>query len=1091
MKFFRITQLLSVLGLILFVQATVSGQGVTTSSMSGQITDKANGEGLIGSNVLAVHLPSGTTYGTSTDLDGNYRIAGMRVGGPYRITITYTGYADQTFENVFLRLGESLKLNSTLEPSAVLLDAIMVTASAGVTGQNVGASTQITSDDIDVMPTLNRDINDFLRLTPQASAYGGGSSFAGVNNRYNAIYIDGAVNNDVFGLASSGTNGGQTGISPISIDVIDQFQVVLSPYDVTLGGFAGGGVNAVTKSGTNTFRGTAYFFNQNESLAGKTNQVLSDRLGIDRTKLADFSQKLYGVSLGGPIVKDKVFFFANAEIQQDETPIPFEFENYNGSVTQSELDNLRNFLINTYDYDPGGYLSTADELKGLKLFGKLDFNLNQNHKLTIRHQYTKAEQYDRFGGSSSTINFSNNGIFFPSITNSSAIELNSRFGDKLSNNLILGYTNVNDDRDPLGSDFPYVFINDGGTSTVLRLGSEEFSTANQLKQKIFTITDNLKLYSGKHTFTFGTHNEFYDIYNIFIGQNYGTYRFSSLQSFLNGEPAIEYDRAYSLVDELTGDGSEAAAAFKAMQLGVYVQDEIELSKKFTLTAGVRLDVPIITSDPTEDTYFNQTALPKMQAQYPIANDVQAGKAPDGQLMISPRAGFSYDFKGDRSIMLRGGLGIFTSRIPFVWPGAMFNNNGLTQGRVDETNLGGPANFIADYTKQPTNPNFAIPSGQIDIFVKDFKYPQVFRTNLALDYLLPGGIQASLEGIYTKTLNNILYTQANSDRTVSFNWSGTPDDRPVYINRNIDNTYSAVYIGHNTSEGYTYNITASLAKNFSSGFNAYLAYTYGDAYAVNEGTSSQNSSQWRGQVGVDGRNFPVLGRSDFALGHRILSSLSYKLRWNAEENAATTFSLFYNGQSGTAFSYVLGGANGRNANLDRGSTSANRTLVYVPASQSDIVLADYTSGGQTVTAAQQWANLNAFIEADKSLRESRGGYAEKNGATAPFASIFDLAIRQDVGLKAGGSTHKLQFSVDIFNVANLINPEWGVVYIVPGSNFNNYELLNLEGYNPDANGNNTIPRFTYRRGAVTGKDAFDIAGTASRWRMRFGVRYIFN
>ncbi|MCB0572305.1 MAG: carboxypeptidase regulatory-like domain-containing protein, partial [Phaeodactylibacter sp.] len=335
--------------------------------MQGAIVD-ASGEALIGANILAVHQPSGTTYGTATDIDGNFRIPGMRVGGPYRVAVSYTGYSDKVYENVFLRLGEAFKLDVTLEESAVQLEAIQVVAAAGITGQSSGASTQITTDEIDAMPTLNRDINDFLRLTPQAGRYSDGISFAGVNNRYNAIYIDGAVNNDVFGLATSGTNGGQTGISPFSIDIIDQFQVVLSPYDVTLGGFAGGGVNAVTKSGTNKFTGTAYYFMQNENLVGKTNGELADRLGIERTKLAEFSQSLYGASLGGPIVKDKVFFFANVEIQDDETPIPFEVENYTSVADRasvSDLENLRDFLRNTYNYDPGDFRSTSDQLKGL------------------------------------------------------------------------------------------------------------------------------------------------------------------------------------------------------------------------------------------------------------------------------------------------------------------------------------------------------------------------------------------------------------------------------------------------------------------------------------------------------------------------------------------------------------------------------------------------------------------------------------------------------------------------------------------------------------------------------------------------------
>lgn len=1062
-------------------------QGVTTSSMQGKIVD-ANGEPLIGANILAVHQPSGTSYGDATDVQGNYRISNMRVGGPYKITVSYTGYSSTETDNIYLRLGEALRQNFTLQETALELEAVVVSASSRIAGQSAGASTQITSEEIDVMPTLNRNINDYLRLTPQSGAYGDGSTFAGVNNRFNAIYIDGAVNNDVFGLSSSGTNGGQTGIAPFSIDIIDQLQVVISPYDVTLGGFAGAGINAVTKSGTNKFAGTAYYFMQNENLAGKTNGVLAERLNIERTKLAEFNQRLYGLSIGGPIVKDKLFFFANAEIREDETPIPFEIESYTGNSTPADLDNLTNYLIDEFGYNPGGYRSTADELKGLSLFGKLDFNINDNNRLTLRHQYTKAEQFDRFGGSPNTINFSNNGIFFPSITNSTALELNSRFGAKASNNLIVGYTRVRDDRDPLGGDFPYVFINDGAGT--IRLGSEEFSTANALDQDIITLTDNFKLYKGNHTITIGTHNEFYSIYNLFIGQNYGTYRFSSLSSFLNNEAAIEYDRAYSLVDNLTGDGSAAAAEFNAMQLGLYVQDEWSITNKFTLTGGLRVDLPIITSDPQEDTYFNDVALPKMQQFWEVANNVEAGKSPDGQIMISPRLGFNYDLKGNKKTIIRGGLGIFTSRIPFVWPGAMFNNNGLTLGRVDETNAGTPILFQSDITKQYTNPNFSVPSGQVDLFTKDFKYPQVLRGNLAVDQELPGGILATLEGLYTKTLNNVLYTNINDDPTLRFNWTGV-DDRPTFNRRPVDSRYSAVYVGSNTNEGFGYNITASLSKRFNFGLNAYLAYSYNDAEAVNEGTSSQNSSQWRGQVSTDGRNYPLLGRSDFALGHRILGSLSYKINWNKGENAATTFSLFYNGQSGTAYSYVVGGNNGRNINNETGSTSANRSLIYIPAQQSDIVLVDYTSGGVTVTAAEQWANLNAFIESDPYLSENRGKYAEKNASYAPFSSIFDFAIRQDVGLKAGNNVHKLQFSLDIFNIANLINKDWGTIYIIPGSQFNNFELLQFENYGPDAQGANTVPRFTYRLGANTEKDAFNIAGTGSRWRMRFGVRYIFN
>ncbi|MCB9082619.1 MAG: carboxypeptidase regulatory-like domain-containing protein, partial [Lewinellaceae bacterium] len=509
--------------------------------MNGKITDES-GEALIGANIVALHQPSGTSYGTATDLEGLYRIPSMRVGGPYQITVSYTGYSEKVFNDVYLRLGESFRLNITLEEGAVTLEGIVVTAAPGSGGKNAGASKQISEQDILVMPTLNRDLKDFTRLTPQVrEAFGGGISIAGVNNRYNAIYIDGAVNNDVFGLSSQGTNGGQTGIAPFSVDIIDQVQVVISPYDVSLGGFAGGGINAVTKSGTNTFKGTAYYFNQNENLAGKTNKQLLDRLGsTEGSKLADFSQKLYGASLGGPLIKDKVFFFVNAEIRDDQTPSPFNTSLYEGDASASDLQGLRSFLQNQYGYDPGDFGDKVDKLEGLSLFAKLDINLGVGNKLTLRHQFTKAENTDQNGSSNRTINFANNGVYFPSKTNSFAAELNSTFGTKASNNLIVGITSVRDDRDPIGSDFPYVTIFDG--LGIINLGSEQFSTANDLQQDIITITDNFKLYKGKHTFTFGTHNEFSSFYNLFIRQNYGVYEFATLADFLAGNPARGYDR---------------------------------------------------------------------------------------------------------------------------------------------------------------------------------------------------------------------------------------------------------------------------------------------------------------------------------------------------------------------------------------------------------------------------------------------------------------------------------------------------------------------------------------------------------------------
>ncbi len=1087
---FRIMKTIIILIAVFFFNVMTYSQGVTTSQLNGQILD-SKGEALIAAAVQAIHQPSGTVFGAYTREDGRYTIPNLKVGGPYAIKASYVGFAPKELTNVFFELGEKKKYDFFLEESSTELDVVEIFGKVGTIGEISGAGTQITSEKISVIPTINRDIDDFLKLTPQASFYSDGITFGGMNNRYNAIYIDGAVNNDVYGLSPTGTNGGQTGISPFSIDIIDQLQVVLSPYDVSYGGFAGGGINAVTKSGTNTLHGTAYYFTQNESLTGKSNKTYAERYMLDRVKLNPYSENTYGLSLGGPIIKNKVFFFVNAEIQQDETPAPFDLATYNGNSKQTQLDLLRQTLISKYNYNPGTFGNTSDNLDGLKLFAKIDFNVNDNNRLTFRHNYTKAEQLDRTAGSSSTINFTNNGIFFPSITNTSAIELNTRIKNTFSNNLILGYTSVRDDRDPIGGDFPYVFINDGGNN-VIRFGSDEFSTANQLNQDIITVTNNFKIYKGTHTITLGTHNEFYDIYNLFIGQNYGTYTFDSLAAFLNDAKAKSYVRSYSLVDNVTGDGSKAAGEFKAMQLGFYLQDEWEVSKQLKLTGGIRLDIPIISTDPAVDTFFNNVALPKLQAKYAIASDIIGGKAPDGQLLLSPRLGFNYDVQNNRKFIIRGGLGIFTSRIPFVWPGSIFTNNGLTLGRVTEANVPGGVNFISNIDGQYTNPNFKIPSGQYDLFVKDFKYPQVLKGNLGLDFKLPCDINMTIEGVYTKILNNVVYTNVNSDTSGTFKWTSSADNRMVFPRKAIESTYSDVYVASNTDEGDAYTITTSFAKNFGFGLKALLAYTYGDANSIMDGTSSQNSSQWRGQISVNGRNNPSFGRSDYATGHRVISSLSYKFNWFGKKNFATTISLFYEGKTGSPYSYVIGGTNGRNVNNELGSTSRNRSLIYIPNSMSEINLVSYTSGGVTFTPEEQWSKLNSFIESDSYLSKNRGSYAEKNSNFMPFTSYLDLSIKQDFGFTINGRTHTLQLSADIFNLANLLNSEWGVRYVVPGSDFNNYQLYTFEKLIADPNNGDKVtkPTFTYRGGSESGTKSLDISNGSSRWEMRLGARYFF-
>jgi hypothetical protein len=533
------------------------------------------------------------------------------------------------------------------------------------------------------------------------------------------------------------------------------------------------------------------------------------------------------------------------------------------------------------------------------------------------------------------------------------------------------------------------------------------------------------------------------------------------------------------VYDIVGDGSAAAAEFNAMQLGLYIQDEWNVTRDFTLTAGVRVDMPIITDDPNVDDGL-QDIIDGI-TEYDVEGAV-AGSAPSGQLMWSPRVGFNWDINGDRSTVLRGGVGIFTSRIPFVWPGGMFTNNGITIGGINERDITEPILFRPGIDDQYVDENIVLPDGQVDMFSEDFKYPQVFRGSVAVDQDFGNGLTGSIEGIYTKTLNNVNYTNINSDPEVAFQWEGA-DNRNVYTGNRLNDEYIAIYLATNTDQGDAYTITGRLDKDFGFGLNAGVAYTYGDATALFEGTSSQNSSQWRGQFHVNGRNFSDVARSDFSMGHRIVGYMSYTQNWGGNSNFATSIGLFYNGESGQPYSYVYNnGVENRNfasnPNDETGSTSRNRSLIWIPADRSEINLIDITGGP---TADEQWEALNRFIEEDDYLSENRGGYAEKNGSRAPWTNIFDLKILQNVGVEVNGKRHRFQISLDIENFANLLNSDWGVRWNNPFD----YRLINWEGYEDGTN----RPIFTFTEDDL-GDDRFNIWDLGSRWNARLGVRYIF-
>ncbi len=1075
-----------VIAALLFTAVTFA-QGVTTSSIGGQVTD-ATGEPLLGASVVAVHLPSGTTYGAAADFDGFYRISNMRTGGPYKITISYVGFNDYVKENVNLNLGQTSRFSTQLTESATALEEVVVTGvSGGVFSSNkTGTETNVSSRDIATLPAASRSIADFVRITPQAQITEGDDGFsislAGQNNRYNAVYIDGAVNNDVFGLAGSGTNGGQTGVNPLSVDAIASFQVNIAPFDVRQSGFSGGSINAITRSGSNTWEGSAYGFVRNESLVGRTPPDLVGD-GEEREKVADFSALTYGVRIGGPIVKDKLFFFLNYERQDDETPQPFNFSNYTGRSSRAEIDGLSSFLQNNFGYNPGIFDSNTRTLESDKLTAKIDWNINQNHRLSLRHGFVQGDNLEARSSGNFNIGFINGSESFISTTNSTALELNSSFGNKYANNLILTYTTVRDDRDPFGDPFPTVDIQDG--SGTISFGAEPFSTANLLNTDIFTLTNNFEIYAGRHTVTLGTNLEWASIKNLFFAFNFGDYTFedqfdadgnlisSGLNQFLTGQDADVFQRGYSLIGDGTGgDESAGSADFNTFQAGFYVQDDIQITDNFKATIGARIDIPY-WEDGTVNDDFNNRTIGLLEAQGKDLQGARVGQSIDATPMFAPRLGFNWDVNGDRTTQIRGGIGVFTSRLPLVWPGGTYNNNGVTGGFNFE--FGQP--FVADVNNQFEDPvaGSGDVGGNIDLIAKDFKLPQVVKYNIAIDQRLPWwNLIASADFLYTDVITDIFYENLNLRGPVG-NYIGA-DNRPFYDRGDeIDSTYDRIILASNTGGGDATNFTFTLRKPIQNGFQGQISYTYGESNKIFDGTSSQNSSQWRNIQTVNGKNsdLPVT-RSDFALGNRISANFSYELAWN--DNIKTTFGLFYEGNQSGPYSFVY--REGRDLLND---DSRDNALIYIPADASEIVFS-----GDAAEQAAQWQLLDTFINSIDYLNENRGDYAERNAVRGPWSHVVDLKVLQDFSFNVGDKKHTFQLSADIFNFTNLLNSNWGQRKFISG-NVSPLQTVSTTG---------GIPVFSINEGTVNPdgtpniEQIDDFGLQSSRWQAQLGLRYIF-
>lgn len=1058
---------LSVFVLFLFcLTFTLNGQ-VTTSGISGKVT--AEGELLIGATVQAVHEPSGTTYGTVTNADGRYSLQGMRTGGPYTVEVSYVGFQKAVYKSITLQLGETYLLDVKLTES-LSLDEVVVTASKAAlfNSQKTGAAQNFNQSQIQATPSVSRSIFDVTKMNPLGVNTASGMSFAGSSNKYNSFQIDGITNNDVFGLSSSGTNGGQAGANPISLEAIEEIQVVIAPYDVRQGGFTGGGINAITKSGTNTFHGSAYWYYNNENFYGKT----PGKDAKERKKLGDQSSATYGFTLGGPIVKDKLFFFANYERVKETYPSSNNIGSTESNLDVKEVDQIVNKISQlTGGYNAGGYGPQDIDTYSNKILTRLDWNINEQNKFTVRYSFLDGRKMV-FSNSVSSAKLNDNGYFMNNKTHSLVSELNTQFTPSWSNEFRFGWTYVRDYRDPIGQPLPNITINnlinngDPTKKSSLELGTERNSAANALDQDIFTLEDNLIWNKGNHTITLGTHNEFFHMKNLYITNIYGSYVYNSLDDFLTVGTANEvlpnsYEYSYSN-EKITGT-DRWAPVFGAAQLGFYAQDEWKVTNRFSMTYGLRLDIPLLFDKPRANEVFNSSTVATSMG---LATD----QMPTTKVLWSPRVGFRWSLNEDRTTLLRGGAGIFTGRVPFVWISNSFGNAGVEMVRTAySSSLGNyPSDFKfnIDPNKQYKDPNAKVPTSEVDVMAKNFRFPSVFRANLAVEQMLPFGIRGTLEGLYSKTLNNILYENIN------YQWKGETlnnggDDRPVYEKQ--DNHFTQVMLLKNTSKGYTFNITTKLEKSFDFGLNAMIAYTYGQAKSLNDGNSSQAYSGWKYNATYYGDMNPELTWSMFDVRNRVIGSVSYRKEY--AKHFATTVSLFYNGQTGGRYSLL--------DYTDLNKDGYRNDLMYVPtgAELEKMVFTDIHSNNNTVTAAEQKDALIKWIEGNGELRKSKGTHIKRNQMTLPFEHHFDFHFAQDFFVDIAGQRNTIQLNFDIINVGNLLNKKWGMYYQTNSG----YDLTPLT----TKIGTNGATYQFYDPGEM-----YTNTNITSRWHAQVGLKYIF-
>lgn len=1079
--------------MLLIIMGLHANAQVTTSSINGKIKD-SKGLGVPGASILLINQSTGTKYGVVSGADGFYRLINLSPGGPYKLTVTFIGYNKQEKENFNLSLGADQRMDFILKDEGQALNEVVVTGTKG--GTKIGSGTQIGEQQIKNMPTVNRSLPDVTRLTPQGSK---DNSFVGTNFRYNNVTIDGAINNDAIGFSpslggqsgSSGMPGSSTRTSPVSLDAIQDLQVLLAPYDVKIGNFTGGSVNAVTRSGTNDVSGSIYGYGRNASLIGP------NKTGDGSKEPSSFHDYQTGVRLGFPIIKNKLFFFTNEEITRRQDPVILGAGSKDMKVlTSDEAQQITNHMITAYGIDPGTSGNYNIYSRSNKFFNRLDWNIDDNNQLTIRNNTIKstATNLER-----DATNFRFSGIDYVQRNNQSSTvaELKSRITPNISNSFVAGYSDIHDFREPTSNPaLPQIEI--AGTGGTIFLGTDREASIFNMKQKTFEFTDNLTITKGKHTLTLGTHNELYNITYGFVNAWNGRIAYNSVPDFLNNLPArvrTNYNYANNDRDYIMNN---PPAEFKLNMYSVYGEDQIQMTDRFKLTLGLRFDMADLPDkQPLSDKTTNSPVDPNYgnTYTYTLPKDIKNDYL--GQVQVSPRVGFNYDIKGDQSLILRGGSGLFTGRVPFAWLGYAYYNNGVTYGAFDQKYNYNPAkgtvvtpvagtdpirdaltgNGEAGYvTKQNKDVKDASGATQVDLIDNNFKMPKTWRSSLALDYKTDDQWKFMIEGIYTKVINDLKFQQINTvDNEIYYPYD-VDHRQPIYQKQNntqaINSKYTNAYLLSNTSQGYRYSLTGQVSKSFPFGLDAMVAYTYGQSKDITNGIRNSMESNWQLNQSLN-PNSPGLAYSNFDIRNRIVSTVNFRHSWDKSNKFVANFSLFVSAQSGSPFSYGF-------VNSTINGTGQTVSLAYIPkAGETPLFFANTTDG------KAQAAAFDAFIDGDKYLRTRRGDFTQRNGARTPWNTQADFRFAQDINIvEAGKHKHTLTLTYDIVNLTNLLNKNWGVQYF----SSNTYNSMASIGLKSEAVGTaTTYPTYSFDQKNTSNysKDFF-----ASRYQMQLGLRYSF-